>query len=338
MTDYTLDYAAYDGSLLSTELFSQNTTLWLNDFGQPQSGSFSDDNDRLTVGETFQLNGHEVEMMGSGTVQPGIDAFGVVVPLGQSKDVIVASDTSSGQHYFLYPDGPPNQLGSVALVSDVQPVGYDFRTSGPLCFVRGTRLLTPRGYRRVESLCAGDTLLDRDGREVPALKVFSTTLTLGPGTREALAPVEIAAHAYGHGCPLRPVRLSPQHRLVIAGPQLELYMGVEEALAPARALVNGGTIRRATELDEVAYYHVLCPAHTILVAEGLEAESLLLGDITLGRLPAEEIREALDLFPDAAEGFPRAARQPCLPLLSRREAELILLAERQDFAPQHHAA
>jgi hypothetical protein len=59
------------------------------------------------------------------------------------------------------------------------------------------------------------------------------------------------------------VLLSPQHALFLRG-----------VLIPVGLLVNGHSIARL-RVDRITYYHIELPAHAILLAEGVEAESYL---------------------------------------------------------------
>ena len=76
-------------------------------------------------------------------------------------------------------------------------------------------------------------------------------------------PVRVAADALGPGRPCRDLFLSPDHAL---------YVG--EVLIPVKHLINGTTIAQV-ECDEVTYYHVELPRHSVLLAEGLATESYL---------------------------------------------------------------
>ena len=85
-------------------------------------------------------------------------------------------------------------------------------------------------------------------------------------------PVRICAGAFGPGLPSRDLWLSPDHAVF-----------VDDVLIPVKYLINGealpsgatrGTIVQHP-VDKVTYYHIELPAHDILLAEGLPAESLL---------------------------------------------------------------
>jgi hypothetical protein len=76
-------------------------------------------------------------------------------------------------------------------------------------------------------------------------------------------PVRVAAGAFGTNQPLRDLWLSPDHAVYVEG-----------VLMPIRYLVNDATITQEPT-DEVTYWHVELPAHDVLFAEGLPAESYL---------------------------------------------------------------
>ena len=98
-------------------------------------------------------------------------------------------------------------------------------------------------------------------------------------------PVRVSAGAFGPGRPARNLWLSPDHAL---------YIG--EVLIPVKHLINGTTIDQVP-CAEVTYYHVELPKHSVLLAEGLAAESYLdvgdRGNFTNGGEPVA-------LYPDFA--------------------------------------
>ncbi len=129
------------------------------------------------------------------------------------------------------------------------------------CFARGTRLLTPNGYRPVETFAPGDPVITQDDARRAVRWIGRRTLDLGrePGGD----PVRFAAGALGPGIPARPVLLSPLHAVFCAG-----------VLVPARHLVNGATIVTVRR-SAVTYFHLELDRHDILLAEGMPAESYL---------------------------------------------------------------
>src|ERR1019366_9047963 len=77
-------------------------------------------------------------------------------------------------------------------------------------------------------------------------------------------PIRILCDAVAQGVPRRDLLVSPDHAIFLDG-----------VLIPARCLVNGATIFQDRTFDHVSYFHVELPAHDVLLAEGLPAESWL---------------------------------------------------------------
>jgi Ca2+-binding RTX toxin-like protein len=133
------------------------------------------------------------------------------------------------------------------------------------CFAAGTRILTPSGERPVEALRAGDLVVTAAGRIAPVRWVGHRAVQLRRHPRpRAAAPVRIAAGALGPGTPLRDLRVSPDHALLLDG-----------VLVPALALVDGAAVVQEAWCAAVTYFHVELDRHDVLVAEGAAAESYL---------------------------------------------------------------
>ncbi|MDE2576622.1 MAG: Hint domain-containing protein, partial [Rhodospirillales bacterium] len=138
-------------------------------------------------------------------------------------------------------------------------------TGTPACFAAGTRIQTAGGDVAVEALRAGDLVATVLGGLRPVIWVGHTRIDLDRHPRaEELAPIRVAADAFGPGRPRRDLLLSPDHALHVDG-----------ALIPVHLLVNGATIAREPARGRVTYFHVELESHDILLAEGLAAESYL---------------------------------------------------------------
>ncbi|MEM7241716.1 MAG: Hint domain-containing protein [Pseudomonadota bacterium] len=127
-----------------------------------------------------------------------------------------------------------------------------------------------------------------------------------------MAPIEIQKGALGNN---RRLRVSPQHRILIGGPNATLLFGAQEVLVPAKALVNDQTIRQI-EGDEVDYFHILFDTHEIVISEGLKTESFHPGLSGFGAMPDETRAEILEIFPelDPASNTYGPTARPCLKL------------------------
>ncbi len=129
------------------------------------------------------------------------------------------------------------------------------------CFARGTRLLTPSGYRPVECLAPGDLVVTAAGRACPVRWIGRRTLDLAAASPGQ--PVMFDAGALGPGVPQRPVKLSPLHAVFVDG-----------VLVPALHLINGATIRRQSA-GAVTYFHIELDRHDIVLAEAMPVETFL---------------------------------------------------------------
>jgi T5SS/PEP-CTERM-associated repeat protein len=134
------------------------------------------------------------------------------------------------------------------------------------CFVAGTLILTAGGYRPVEALRAGDLVPTAlGGRLRRVIWAGHTVIDLDRhADPDKVAPVRIAAGAFGPGMPVRDLLVSPDHGI---------WTGT--ALVPAYLLANGTTVTRLRARGRVAYHHIELDAHDVLIAEGLPAESYL---------------------------------------------------------------
>jgi hypothetical protein len=183
------------------------------------------------------------------------------------------------------------QLGRWNGIAD----GSSFAGAGDdcvICFAAGTLIHTRQGLVLVERLVPGDRVMTADHGFCPIRWVGRRSM---PGMG-AMAPVLITEGALGNS---RALRVSPQHRMLIAGWRAEVLFGQSEVLVPAIALVNDSTIRR-DPCPEVTYVHFLCDRHQIVFAEGIPTESLNPGQIGLSRLDRAARDEVLALFPALA--------------------------------------
>ncbi len=164
--------------------------------------------------------------------------------------------------------------GQTAQTSFTDPQGYlSFTTTidggGTLvtalaCFRAGTRIATARGQMPVERLRAGDLIRTAAGRFRPVIWLGSRRIDCrGHPCPQDVWPVRVQAHAFAPGRPARDLFLSPDHAVRIGA-----------GLVPVRYLLNGASIAQLPAA-EVEYWHVELPAHDVLLAENLPAESFL---------------------------------------------------------------
>jgi hypothetical protein len=140
------------------------------------------------------------------------------------------------------------------------PAIADYSPRAVPCFPAGTRILTPSGYRVVESLTDTDLVQTADGRAVP-VKLYKDHMA-NPTTKDA--PYLIPAHSYGRGLPPADIRLSPLHAF-------QTKKGLWHV---PRHAFNDKVVQYGVGVP-IDYYHVECPNYFTdnLVVDGCVVES-----------------------------------------------------------------
>ncbi|MEM6593248.1 MAG: Hint domain-containing protein [Pseudomonadota bacterium] len=220
---------------------------------------------------------------------------------GQS---VVAGDTvtlSTGQEVTLNADG----TFTVKTDDDIDSINFTYQAENDdgvddvafvtintiPCFVAGTRIMTPDGERRVETLIPGDMVETYDNGMQPIRWVGTRTVTADG----QIAPIRIAPGALGAH---RALTVSPQHRVLVRDQAAQLYFGQSEVLVTAKDLVNGLTVSRLADGSSVTYIHILFDEHQLVYSEGLLSESFLPGPQTMQGFPPETVAEICKLFPE----------------------------------------
>lgn len=143
----------------------------------------------------------------------------------------------------------------------------------PICYVKGTKILTQNGYVAIEDITVGDSIATI-GKIVDGAVILHEDIVYKPAiwigkftirnmTLES-SPVCIKQGALGKRRPFEELRVSPIHALVVGG-----------TLTLARDLLNGRTVVQDYASDEVVYYHLEVDGHSCIFANGLLAESYL---------------------------------------------------------------
>lgn len=277
-----------------------------------------------STGANNQLVAEPVTINGTSYGPPGAG--------GTPEDQIeleFAFTTSDGDTYYVVRinganvglSGPvlpqPGQTFTISSASDGSDTPYDDIP----CFVAGTEILTPYGTIPVEQLAPGDLVETVDHGPQPLLQVTETRLGIDElQASPELRPIVFARGSFGN---TRPMRLSPQHRVLVAGWQAELFFGEVEVLVPAKALVNGTSVVVAPVVQPVSYFHLLFEQHQLVYSDGCVTESLYPGGRLARAVQVEQIRTLAALIGEAggADG-PRMAR----PVVQAREAASLSLS------------
>jgi hypothetical protein len=137
-----------------------------------------------------------------------------------------------------------------------------------------------------------------------------------------LAPIRISAGALGNR---RDIYVSPLHRMVLSGWNVQLMFGEAEVLAAAKMLINGTTIC-PQPMERVSYYHLMFDAHEIVFAEGARAESFHPGAEGFDALGADALAQIGRVFPALAAGDFAAYGPSARRSLRSHEARLLQMA------------
>jgi hypothetical protein len=158
-----------------------------------------------------------------------------------------------------------------------------------ICYLAGTRILTPTGEVRVEALARGDRVVTRFGG-IQRIKWIGRQSYRAAALRDRREhiPVHIRPGALGDGLPARDLFVSPGHSMLIDG-----------TLVLARSLVNGITITTITQSEcpeRIEYFQLDLGGHDCVIAEGTWSETY--ADWEEGRQCFHNAAQFHALFPD----------------------------------------
>lgn len=139
---------------------------------------------------------------------------------------------------------------------------------GVVCFLRGTRLLTPAGEVAIEDLKIADLLVTSSGAVRPIHWIGRIVAERNGGEpwAEDAVPIRVAQDAFGAGNPHRDLYLSRAHMVHLDG-----------LLIPVGDLINGRTIAPVdVDACRLEYIHIEFETHDVVLAEGAPCETLRL--------------------------------------------------------------
>lgn len=201
----------------------------------------------------------------------------LLLSLGGARVVLPLSPMAVGTDYTLVNvEATPEAAGLADLLC--------------VSFLRGTMITLATGAQRaIEDLRPGDRVLTRDHGGQPLRWIGKATLkAVGP-----FAPVVIAKGTLGNAGDLI---VSQHHRMFLYQRERMAALPTSEILVQARHLVDGENIfiREGGFAD---YLSLVFDRHEIIYAEGVPAESLMVNETTVSRLPAEFSEEVRARFP-----------------------------------------
>jgi len=144
------------------------------------------------------------------------------------------------------------------------PSTFDDGFTMPVCFLRGTMVLTPTGEVAIEDLQPGDQVIGQSGVRTVKWVGFRKTITarIPQQHRADHMPIRIMRDAIAQNVPSKDIVVSPGHHILFEG-----------KLIRARDILNGKTIVQETHLRSYEYFHVELDQFDVISAHGLMSES-----------------------------------------------------------------
>lgn len=235
-------------------------------------------------GGVVKLN---VEFDGDGDGSFTYVSSGITSPI--TIDGMSAGDSVHlpGATFMQFSYDPTTETGNVFFLNGVSPVSMSisnmpsdvgaliaadpqsYFTNGdfvmPVCFLKGTRLRTPRGDVAIEALQPGDQVRGQSGwRTVKWIgwRKYRVALLRTDDERAATLPIRIRQHAFAENMPDADLLVSPWH-----------HLWLDDVLVRAKCLVNGLTIVQEPRTEWVEYYHVELDQFDVVIAHGVYSES-----------------------------------------------------------------
>lgn len=246
---------------------------------------------------SFQLSANLPTQKNDGAQQVPDQFEGSQVFLIEVVDYPSAGDFN---RFFFLPDEDATQAemddfgtGAISLQS------IDTTTTGVVCYVEGTMILTPDGERLIESLRPGDTVLTADNGPQPILWISHSMLSW-PDAPECEKPIELQPGSLGYRLPSQRLCVSPQHRILVRDPRKKV-----DVFVPAKGLADLTGVRVMMGKKQVVYYHLLLQNHEVLSANGVPSESFYPGKQALKML---SLTQRSDLSKFLKSGYGPLAR------------------------------
>jgi hypothetical protein len=189
---------------------------------------------------------------------------------------------------------------------------------GGACFLRGTRLLTPSGERKVEELQIGDLVTTLSGEAKPITWIGRRVYRRATDSRypKSVLPVRVARGALGPDAPHCDLFISQHHALWLDG-----------VFIKAIDLVNGSSITLHSAVEpSIEYLHVKLAQHDVIFAEGAPSETLLVHSGNVERF--DNFAEYLRRF-----GEDEADEVRCAPIAFASSRERLMSRLRSAVSP-----
>jgi len=252
---------------------------------------------------------------------------------------IVVVTVEDGTRFFFLTNGTTSYATMDAFPKGAHAIGnLDHSIDVLICFLGGTLIRTPSGDVPVENLKTGDLVINGKGdavtlRWISSRKLSNVELMLQPKLR----PVCLPEGSMQNQLPHADLWLSPLHRVVVAGWQVELMFSQKRVFAAAKHLFAAPKSPRSRRSRQIEYFHLLFDEHEVIFANGLETESLYPGDQAIASMTDQDrvdLRQCLRERGREADNYGPTA----LPTITGRETmalrDLDGLSQRQSNSPE----
>lgn len=201
------------------------------------------------------------------------------------------------------------QIGNISF-ANFEDINFDV-----MCFARGTRILTQYGYKPVETIKPGARVWTLDNGYQPVIW-HGVSRMYAAGN---VAPVLFEPGIFGN---TRPLVVSPQHRILLSDPEVQMLTGDPEAFAAAKMLVDGRTVHELRG-GIVEYHHILLEHHNVLLSENVLTESYFPGGASWDVLSIDDRKLIGELIPRIQKFGPSSYGQTCRLCLKHFEAVVV---------------
>jgi hypothetical protein len=216
------------------------------------------------------------------------DGASITLSTGQTINLTANSNLSTTLTVNFTPTSGGSNV-SVASITGVNDAAGNTVTGfgDTICFMAGTLIRTPSGEVPVETLQRGDLVIAASGDVAPVQWLGRQTVSTIFADPMRVMPIRIKAGALAQNLPVRDLLVSPDHALLVDG-----------ILVHASALVNGLSIVRETNVPTTfVYYHVELADHSLILAEGVPAETFI---DNVDRMAFDNWAEHEALYPEGA--------------------------------------
>jgi len=186
-------------------------------------------------------------------LQENIDKISTIT-LSDNAPIII-TQAQYNNYQTNYPGVVQKLSGSITVLQNVA------------CFLGGTSVLTPSGYKSIESLAKGDIVQTADGRSVGVIRTYKKEVR---SADPSIAPYFIPASCLGPNMPCSDLIMSPEHCVQVSV--------AEDLWLPARICAKLSPDVRQIHLGEsFTYYNLILPNYftdNLVVFNGVVVESM----------------------------------------------------------------